>query len=416
MYHVNKFLKKENFVLLFSTVVLGIIVGTSSLLLSLLLDGVERLFLSFQENAANPASLEILPAHRMVSVFIGAIIAAIIWWFIRTRINKPVTIAKGLAGEKMPPVQTAIHVMTQIFYVGTGGSVGRELAPREAGAMLAQCWNTFLGKLHLALSDDDSKLLMAAAAGAGFAGIYSAPFTGMLFCIEILLKKVTKKAIVVSIIMSAIAMLIGTIVKGVGPYYLVGNQQFSMTFLIFVLLVSPLCGILGGIFRRSFKWAGKHQPKGSEILWQLPLMGLITGIFALSFPQIMGNGRALAQLSIDTFNQQMIWVLLLGAIVKATITVFTIRAGASGGTLTPSIAIGAVIGTVLGIIFHSFFTIVPIWQCSLLGACTLLAASQQAPLMALMMIIEISHLNYSAFLPLGAGVALAIVASKLIPE
>ncbi|KRN29881.1 chloride channel protein [Liquorilactobacillus mali] len=413
---MNNFLKKSNFVLLFSTIMLGIIVGISSLLLSLLLDGVERLFLSFQESAGNPASLEILPVHRLLSVFIGAIVAAFIWWIIRTRVKRPVTIAKGLAGEKMPPVQTAIHVMTQIFYVGTGGSVGRELAPREAGAMLAQCWNGLLHRLRLDLSEDDSKLLIAAAAGAGFAGIYSAPFTGMLFCVEILLKKVTKKAIVVSLIMSSIAMLIGTIVKGFGPYYLVGNQQFSLTFLIFVLIVAPLCGILGAIFRRSFKWAGKFQAKGNCILWQLPLLGLVTGIAAISFPQIMGNGRALAQLSIDTFNQQMIWLLLVGALAKAIITVFTIRAGASGGTLTPSIAIGAVIGTVLGIIFHSFFIAIPIWQCSLLGACTLLAASQQAPLMALMMIIEISHLNYSAFLPLGIGVALAIAASKLIPE
>ncbi|MDN2454371.1 chloride channel protein [Lactobacillus sp. UCMA15818] len=413
---MKSFLKKENFILLFSTIVLGMIVGTSSLLLSLLLDGVERLFLSFQEDAANPASLEILPVHRLFSVFIGAIIAAIIWWIIRTKVKKPVTIAKSLAGEKMPPIQTAIHVMTQIFYVGTGGSVGRELAPREAGAMLAQRWNDLLNRLHLELSEDDSRLLIAAAAGAGFAGIYSAPITGMLFCVEILLKKVTRKTIVVSLIMSAIAMLMGTIVKGFGPYYLVGNQQFSLTFLVFVFFVAPLCGILGGIFRRSFKWAGKSQAKGKNILWQLPLMGLVTGLAALSFPQIMGNGRALAQMSIDTFNQQMIWILLIGAFAKAAITVFTIRAGASGGTLTPSIAIGAVIGTILGIIFHSFFIAVPIWQCSILGACTLLAASQQAPLMALMMIIEISHLNYSAFLPLGIGVALAIAASKLIPE
>lgn len=413
---MNTFLKKENWILLFSTVILGVIVGFSSLLLSLLLDGVERLFLSFQESAKDPASLAILPIHRFFSVFVGGIIAAIIWWIIRTKVKAPVTIAKGLRGEKMPPVQTAIHVMVQIFYVGTGGSVGRELAPREAGAMLAQCWNSLLNKLQLELSAEDYKLLIAAAAGAGFAGVYSAPFTGMLFCAEILLKKVTKKVIVVSLIMSSIAMLIGTLVKGFGPYYIVGNQKFPIIFLVFVIIVAPLCGVMGAFFRKGFKWVGKYQTNDQKILWQLPLVALLTGIISMLFPQIMGNGRALAQLSIDSFNQQMIWILIIGAILKAIVTIFTIRAGASGGTLTPSIAIGAVIGTILGVLFHTIFTSVPIWQCTLLGACTLLAASQQAPLMALMMIIEISHLNYSAILPLGLGVGLAIIASKLVSE
>lgn len=42
----------------------------------------------------------------------------------------------------MPLVKTLIHVYTQIFFVGTGNSIGRELAPREAGAALAQKWRT----------------------------------------------------------------------------------------------------------------------------------------------------------------------------------------------------------------------------------------------------------------------------------
>ncbi|KRL38140.1 chloride channel protein [Liquorilactobacillus uvarum] len=411
---MNKLNNKKNCILIFSTVILGVIAGFSSLFLSLLLDGVERVFLGFQESAANPASLEVMPVHRLLSVFLGGIIAAVIWWALRTRFKATVPINKALSGAKMPPVQTAIHVMTQIFYVGTGGSVGRELAPREAGAMLAQSWNGLLKKIHLELSADDQKLLIAAAAGAGFAGIYSAPLTGMFFCVEILLKKITKKTVAVSLIMSTISMLIGTLVKGFGPYYLVGQQKFPLDFLVFVVIVSPLCGIIGSIFRKAFKWAGKHQTKNKNILWQLPAIALITGIISIPFPQIMGNGRALAQLSIDNLNQKLILVFLIEALLKAIVTVFTIKAGAAGGTLTPSIAIGAAVGTVLGLVFQSFMPGIIIWQCALLGACSLLAASQQAPLMALLMIIEISHLGSSSFLALGLGVALSVGISKFV--
>lgn len=43
--------------------------------------------------------------------------------------------------------------------------------------------------LFFKLAPSDAELLLAAAAGAGFAGVYIAPLTGMFFCIEILLKK-----------------------------------------------------------------------------------------------------------------------------------------------------------------------------------------------------------------------------------
>lgn len=38
----------------------------------------------------------------------------------------------------MPFWQTIAHVVLQIFIVGSGASIGREVAPRELGAMLAQ--------------------------------------------------------------------------------------------------------------------------------------------------------------------------------------------------------------------------------------------------------------------------------------
>lgn len=359
-------IKKKNLILFLSTLVLGIIVGISSLLLSLLLAEVEQLFLNFQESAANPASLLISPLHRMFSVFLGASVAEFIWWILRTKFKQTVPIAKAISGKNMPAVQTTIHVMTQIFYVATGGSVGRELAPREAGAMLAQRWNYFLKKINFSLSMSDQKLLIAAAAGAGFAGVYGAPLTGMLFCVEVLLKDVSKKTVAVSLVMSSTSMLIGTIFKGIGPYYLVGKQNFSLKFLLFVIFAAPICGLAGAFFRQAFKWAGYKQTKDKNILWQLPLTGLLMGVIATVFPEIMGNGRALAQLSIDTINHKFLLLLLVGAIIKAVVTVLTIKSGASGGTLTPSISIGAVMGTIFGLMLQNFFP--GLSQCSLLAA------------------------------------------------
>ncbi|KRM84324.1 chloride channel protein [Liquorilactobacillus vini] len=409
-----KIIARKNQVLIISTLILGVIVGLSSLGLILLLDGVEQLFLSFKESAADPASIAIRPIQRLMSVFIGGIIAAIIWWVLRNKFKPTVSIANALQGNQMPLGSTLIHVMTQIFYVGTGGSVGRELAPREAGAMFAQKWNHILNKIGLSLSIEDQELLIAAAAGAGFAGVYSAPITGMFFCVEILLHRITKRTVAVSLTMSIISMLIGTLVKGFEPYYLVGHQKFELIFLVIVIFTAPIFGMLGTFFRKAFKQAGRLQVKDKRILYHLPAAAFLTGLISLNFPQIMGNGRALAQFSIKANSSKLIVLLLLGALLKAIVTVLTLQTGASGGTLQPSISIGASLGAALGMALQPIFPMITIWQCALLGGCSLLAASQQAPLMALFMIIEVSHLGYSAFLPLGLGVAVSIGTSKLL--
>ncbi|WP_281165684.1 chloride channel protein [Liquorilactobacillus sicerae] len=409
-----KIIVRKNQVLIISTLILGVVVGLSSLGLILLLNSVEQLFLSFKESAADPASIAVRPIQRLISVFIGGVVAAIIWWVLKRKFKPTVSIAKALQGKQMPFGSTIIHVMTQIFYVGTGGSVGRELAPREAGAMFAQKWNRVLSRVGLNLSTEDQKLLVAAAAGAGFAGVYSAPITGMFFCVEILLHQITKKTVTVSLTMSIISMLIGTLVKGFEPYYLVGHQKFDLIFLLIVIITAPIFGVLGTFFRKAFKRAGRFQVKDKRILYQLPAAAFLTGLISLNFPQIMGNGRALAQFSIKANSPKWITLLLLGALLKAIVTVLTLRTGASGGTLQPSISIGAALGAIVGIVLQPIFPMIAIWQCALLGGCSLLAASQQAPLMALFMIIEVSHLGYSAFLPLGLGVAVSIGTSKLL--
>jgi H+/Cl- antiporter ClcA len=407
-------MKKENLILTISTIALGLFVGMSSLFLSLFLTFIEEGFLHFKETPLRPIITGSPNDARLFSVFIGGIIAAVIWWILRTKVKPPVTIGKGLAGENMPAVQTILHVMTQIFYVGTGGSIGRELAPREAGAMIAQKWNNLLNRLHWGrLSKDDVALLIASAAGAGFAGVYNAPMTGMFFCVEVLFKKISIRSVCVSLPMSVIAALVSSSVRGTEPYYLVGKAQFEPKFLWIAIFISLLCGIVGALFRKSFTWAESVKPDNYHILWQLPLLSLITGLISINFPQIMGNGRALAQFSISTTGRNFLLVLLLGAVAKYAVTVFTIRAGAFGGTLTPSVAIGAAIGAFIGIVIFPYVGM-PIWQCALLGGCSLLAASQQAPLMALFMVFEVCHLNSMALIPLGMGVAISVAISRVV--
>lgn len=397
-----------------ATITMGIIVGCSSLVLSVILDLTEKYFLHFEETNHFPVNTSIMPIERFGSVFIGGIIAGIIWYLLQRHYH-PVSIKSAIAGKKMPLAETLIHVVTQIFFVGTGNSIGRELAPREAGAALAQQWSRTVDKWHwLHLRSEDKRLLIAAAAGAGFAGVYIAPITGTVFCLELLYKQVNARAVAVSLTMAVIATMIGSIVKGYQPYYIIGSRNFSLQTVPLAILLGIILGIVGTWFKKGVKVASAHRAISRNILWQLPLLSLCAGIIAAFYPQIMGNGRGLAQLAMNTtsINEQVTLALLFGLFAKVVVTLFTIKCGGYGGILTPSIAAGAVIGVFIGIIYGQLFPMVTLAQCAVLGAALFLTASQQAPLMAMFMLFEVCHLNFTAFVPLGIGVAFSIATSK----
>lgn len=401
--------------LIVATLVVGVIVGTSSALLSLFLDLVEGLFLRFNESNRMPVNVDATALRRFLSVLVGGIIAAASWYLLQRKTYRPVGLSKAVAGKRLPLGHTLVHVLTQIFFVGTGGSIGRELAPREAGAAWAQAWGNRMRDSSWALSVEDQHLLVAAAAGAGFAGVYIAPLTGALFCLELLYKKMTPRSISVSLTMSTIATLLGAMVKGFTPYYLVGPRSFTLATLPFVVLVAPLMGALGALFGRAIKWCSAHRPHDRRLLVGFPLVGLVTGLVAAVYPQIMGNGRGIAQLAINAGRgPALVWALVFGLVAKPVVTLLTIRYGGYGGVLTPSISIGASLGALIGLGYTALVPGIPLAQCALIGAVAFLAASQTAPLMALMMLFEVCHLTSSALLALAMAVALATAVNRLV--
>ena len=131
-------------------------------------------------------------------------------------------------------------------------------------------------------------------------------------------------------------------------------------------------------------------------------------VVAIVVPQVMGNGRATAQLSFSSkADLAVLPILLLSFVAKAIVTLLTIRSGASGGVLQPGIALGASGGAILGILWMQVFHTNSIGMYALLGACALLAASQQAPLMAICLVMELADAPINLFVPIGLAVAVS---------
>ena len=398
--------------LIAAVAIVGIAIGAAAGLLTLMLYQVERFALGYIENAHESGPFNMPAIRRAISVTVGASIAAVIWWLLRTRTTTVPSVKKAVGGALMPVWQTIVHVLLQIFIVGTGMSIGREVAPRELGAMFGQRFARWVR-----LGAKDTRMLVAITAAAGLAGVYTAPLAGTFFAVEILLADVTLETVTLAFACSALASWVASLVKGTHTFYLIGkaNGLFTPDYMVFALIAGLILGTAGALFRRGSQWAEKNKPSGAGILWMMPLAGLLTGVVAIAVPQVMGNGRATAQLSFSSkADLAVIPVLLLSFVAKAIVTLMTIRSGASGGVLQPGIALGASGGAILGILWMQVFHTNSIGMYALLGACALLAASQQAPLMAICLVMELADAPINLFVPIGLAVAVsAFTASRL---
>lgn len=398
--------------LIAAVAIVGIAIGAAAGLLTLMLYQVERFALGYIENAHESGPFNMPAIRRAISVTVGASIAAVIWWLLRTRTTTVPSVKKAVGGALMPVWQTIVHVLLQIFIVGTGMSIGREVAPRELGAMFGQRFARWVR-----LGAKDTRMLVAITAAAGLAGVYNAPLAGTFFAVEILLADVTLETVTLTFACSALASWVASLVKGTHTFYLIGkaNGLFTPDYMVFALIAGLMLGTAGALFRRGSQWAEKNKPSGAGILWMMPLAGLLTGVVAIAVPQVMGNGRATAQLSFSSkADLAVIPVLLLSFVAKAIVTLMTIRSGASGGVLQPGIALGASGGAILGILWMQVFHTNSIGMYALLGACALLAASQQAPLMAICLVMELADAPINLFVPIGLAVAVsAFTASRL---
>ena len=398
--------------LIAAVAIVGIAIGAAAGLLTLMLYQVERFALGYIENAHESGPFNMPAIRRAISVTVGASIAAVIWWLLRTRTTTVPSVKKAVGGALMPVWQTIVHVLLQIFIVGTGMSIGREVAPRELGAMFGQRFARWVR-----LGAKDTRMLVAITAAAGLAGVYNAPLAGTFFAVEILLADVTLETVTLAFACSALASWVASLVKGTHTFYLIGEADglFTPDYMVFALVAGLMLGVAGALFRRGSQWAERNKPSGAGILWMMPLAGLLTGVVAIAVPQVMGNGRATAQLSFSSkADLAVIPVLLLSFVAKAIVTLLTIRSGASGGVLQPGIALGASGGAILGILWMQVFHTNSIGMYALLGACALLAASQQAPLMAICLVMELADAPINLFVPIGLAVAVsAFTASRL---
>lgn len=317
------------------------------------------------------------------------------------------------AGRIRPRV-ALVKALASAITIGTGGSVGREGPIIQIGASLGSTVGQFFN-----ISGNRMKTLVGCGAAAGIAAAFNAPIAGALFAVEIILMDFAFAQFSPIVISSVMATVISHNFEGnlatfqVPPYQLVNPVE-----LLFYAALGILSGIVSYLFIKVlYAFEDFFDSKVKLPQYVQPAMGgLVIGIIALQFPQIMGVGY-------DSINNALhgntIWYLALVLLfVKIISTSFTLGSGGSGGIFAPSLFIGAMLGCFFGSFVHSSFPTISATPgaYALVAMGGLVAGTTRAPITAIIIVFELTN-DYNIILPLMITCILStIISSKFSRE
>ena len=325
-------------------------------------------------------------------------------------VMESVVLRGGSIRFRVAPLKAVISAIC----IGSGGAAGREGPIVQIGATFGSAFARFLK-----LTPQKVETLLAAGAAAGIAGTFNAPLAGVIFSMEVLVKKIKLDSFSPIIV----AAVVGTAVA---------NSLFNRTTPIFDIPVHELVsywelffyvglGIVGGLVALLYQnslYATEHffeslpfPPRAIKAA----VGGLMLGLLALTLPQIHSTGYPVMESALHSrLSLGLVFALLLGKILATSLT---LGSGGSGGIFAPALFIGSMMGAAYGMIVHSLFPNVtaPATSYAAIGMGTVFAGATHAPLTAIIILFEMTR-DPKIMVPMMLACIIASVLTKRLQK
>lgn len=377
-----------------SVIVIGLLAGLAGMATTLLLHLVEHLTYAYSFGSLLDGVTGSSPARRAVGPMIGGALAGFGWWLLR-RHYQVTALASAIADDRsVARLPLTLDAVLQVLVVGSGASLGREGAPRQMAVVLGDT-----GTSRWSLTPHDRQILLACAAGAGLGAVYAVPVGGALFAIRIMLHTWHPRAVGAALITSSLAVAVAAPVTHVRAPLDWPEPELSYLLTAFALILAPLAVAVGTAFNRIMSMVRPATPVTSWLI--IPGVagaGLLVGLASVWWPELPGNGKSILTVSLNS-------TLTLGSaaailLLKPLLTAIFLRAGAVGGMLTPALATGAALGSIIALAINTWTgQIVSIAAVSLTCAAGVLAVTQRAPIWAALFVWELARPPWWVLLP-----------------
>jgi len=308
---------------------------------------------------------------------------------------------------RLPPRNALVQFFGGIIALISGFSGGREGPAVHLGAASS----SLLGQAF-ELPNNSMRTLVACGSAAAIAGSFNTPLAGVIFAMEVVMMDYTIASFIPVIISAVTATLLTRYFIGSDAAFLIAPVQMqSLLEIPYVIFAGLVIGCIAAafiatvqVFTRLSNWP----------FWLRALFAAaITGLAAISVPEIMGlgydtvNGAMLGQIGLMT--------LLAIVVFKTLASAAAVGMGIPVGLIGPTFVIGAAVGGALGIVGEMLqpgeAAFIGLYV--MLGMAAMMAAVLQAPLAALMAVLELTA-NPNLILPAMLIVVVATMVTGVV--
>lgn len=348
--------------------------------------------------------------HRVAALLAAGVVGGVAWYLVRRLTHGPSEVDEAIwEGDGHLAVGRSLgtSVISELV-IGMGASIGRESAPKLLGGVAGSVLSR-----PFRLTVPQRRLLVACGAGAGLAAVYNVPLGGALFTAELLVGSITLPVVLPALACSFIATLTAQIyLPDTATYLHVPAYRLTPGLLVWSVLAGLLIGVVAPGYVRLIGWVSHHRVKGA---WSIAAMVAVfgaLGAIGIAYPQLFGNGKDMAQMAF--VGHGGILLLLALFLLKPIVTSACLGAGASGGLFTPTVSTGAVLGGFLGLAWSQLFPGSPEGAFAVIGAAAMIGAGMQAPLAALVLVVELIHGGFQEMAPMIAATVVATALARRI--
>ncbi|MFW1677212.1 chloride channel protein [Pontibacter sp. JAM-7] len=307
---------------------------------------------------------------------------------------------------QLPAGNAILQFAAALLALLTGHSAGKEGPAVHLGAACG----SLLGQ-RMRLPNNTLRILAGCGTAAAIAAMFNTPLAGVIFAMEVVLLEYSVLGFMPVMAAAATATLVMHLLFGAEQVLNVPVMQIhSMNEIPYVLFLGVVIGLLASLFvKLTTKVTCWSTHQEFHLSYRLLIAGLLTGTCAVYVPEIMGVGYDTVTAALQ--GELAITALLLILLVKVLLTPVIIGLGIPAGLIGPTFFIGAIAGGALGIVGSSAVEQQVAHQgfYALIGMGSMMAAVLNAPLAALIAIMELTG-NPNILFP----AMIAIIVANLI--
>ena len=258
-------------------------------------------------------------------------------------------------------------VIASSITIGFGGSVGAESPIVLTGSAIGSS----LGRIFR-VDQKTLMLLIGCGAAGAIAGIFKAPFAGLLFTLEVLMLDLTMSHLVPLLVSCVTASILTFAINGFDSMFVCRNvEEFRIAYVWPVIVLGIACGLVSLYFTKVTNAIETLFRKIRGMYTKWVIGGVILSTLVFFFPMLYGegygtinnllNGNPADLLNNSPFYGTNMLLVILGCVIlfKAVASTVTTSAGGCGGLFAPSLFLGCITGFLFASLWNMWGLISP---------------------------------------------------------